>query len=60
VVTTGGSSLEAIAKVEDLGITVVGVIAIIDRLEGGREHFDSKGYNFHALFTVQDFGISPP
>jgi len=58
VVTTGGSSLEAIEKVEALGITVVGIIAIIDRLEGGRELFESKGYSFSSLFTVRDFGIT--
>ena len=55
VVTTGGSSLEAIEKVEAIGVTVDGIIAIIDRLEGGRENFESKGYDFHALFTVRDF-----
>jgi len=55
VVTTGGSSLEAIEKVEALGVTVNGVIAVIDRLEGGREQFESKGYTLHSLFTVQDF-----
>ena len=58
VVTTGGSSLEAIERVEALGITVEGVIAIIDRLEGGREAFESKGYPFKSLFTVRDFGIT--
>jgi orotate phosphoribosyltransferase len=57
VITTGGSSLEAIEKVEALGVTVEGVIAIIDRLEGGKEIFESKGYFFHSLFTVRDFGI---
>jgi len=60
VVTTGGSSLEAIEKVEALGIIVDGVIAIIDRLEGGRERFESKGYALRSLFTVQDFGIVAP
>jgi orotate phosphoribosyltransferase len=60
VVTTGGSSLEAIEKVEAVGATVEGVIAIIDRLEGGREKFESKGYSFHSLFTVRDFGIESP
>ena len=59
VVTTGGSSLDAIEKVETLGVTVDGVITIIDRLEGGRELFESKGYTFHSLFTVRDFGITP-
>ena len=58
VVTTGGSSFDAIEKVEALGVTVDAVIAIIDRLEGGRELFEAKGYAFHALFTVRDFGIS--
>ena len=58
VVTTGGSSLEAIDKVEALGITVDGVFAIIDRLEGGKEMFESKGYPLRSLFTVRDFGIS--
>ena len=57
VVTTGGSSFDAIEKVEALGVIVEGVIAIIDRLEGGRELFESKGYAFHSLFTVRDFGI---
>ena len=58
VVTTGGSSLEAIERVEALGVTVDGVIAIIDRLEGGREQFEAKGYTLHSLFTVRDFGIT--
>jgi orotate phosphoribosyltransferase len=58
VVTTGGSSLEAIEKVEALGVTVERVVAIIDRLEGGREQFEAKGYIFHSLFTVRDFGVA--
>lgn len=59
VVTTGGSSLEAIEKVEAVGAVVDGVIAIIDRLEGGAEAFDAKGYKLKTLFTVRDFGIEP-
>ena len=39
VVTTGGSSLEAIERVEAFGLKVHGVIAIIDRMEGGAEAF---------------------
>ncbi|GHT21331.1 orotate phosphoribosyltransferase [Planctomycetales bacterium] len=57
VVTTGGSSLDAIEKAEAAGAVVEGVIAIIDRLEGGSETFTSRGYKFYSLFTVQDFGI---
>ena len=39
VVTTGGSSLLAIERVEEFGLKVVGVLAIIDRMEGGAEAF---------------------
>ena len=60
VVTTGGSSLQAIEHCEEFGLKVIGVTAIIDRLEGGREAFESRGYPLTTLFTVRDFGIEPP
>ncbi len=60
VVTTGGSSLKAIERVEAFGLKVVGVIAIIDRMEGGRQAFESRGYRLQSLLTIQDFGIDPP
>ena len=60
VVTTGGSSLKAIERVEAHGCSVAGVIAILDRMEGGRENFESKGYPMHALFDITDFGFEPP
>jgi len=60
VVTTGGSSLLAIERVEAFGLKVTGVIAIIDRMEGGAEAFTSRGYKFASLLTIQDFGITPP
>jgi orotate phosphoribosyltransferase len=34
------------------------VLAIIDRLEGGREAFAARGYELTTLFTISDFGIS--
>lgn len=55
VVTTGGSSLEAIERVEAAGLKVLGVIAIIDRQEGGGETFQERGYPFRSLFTIKDF-----
>jgi len=60
VVTTGGSSLEAIKRVEEFGMVVGQVIAIIDRMEGGTEAFDQCGYKLASLLTIRDFGISPP
>ncbi|MDZ4821226.1 MAG: orotate phosphoribosyltransferase, partial [Planctomycetota bacterium] len=60
VVTTGGSSLDAIARVEEFGLKVSRVIAIIDRMEGGRQAFTDRGYRFDSLLTIEDFGIEPP
>ncbi|MEN6406858.1 MAG: orotate phosphoribosyltransferase [Thermoguttaceae bacterium] len=60
VVTTGGSSLKAIERVEAFGMKVLGVLAIIDRLEGGAAAFASRGYSLRSLLTIRDFGIEPP
>jgi orotate phosphoribosyltransferase len=57
VVTTGGSSLLAIERCEDVGLKVKRVLAIIDRLEGGHEAFEARGYELTTLFTIEDFGI---
>lgn len=57
VVTTGGSSLKAIQRVEAFGLTVQGVIAIVDRLEGGRQAFEEAGYSLETLLTIRDLGI---
>ena len=59
VVTTGGSSLLAIERATQFGLHVEGVIAIIDRLEGGEAAFLERGCWFKSLLTVQDFGIEP-
>jgi orotate phosphoribosyltransferase len=60
VVTTGGSSLLAIEKAQAAGLRVQGVVAIIDRLEGGAEAFAKQGYPLRTLLTIRDFGIEPP
>jgi len=60
VVTTGGSSLLAIERCEAAGLNVRRVLAIVDRLEGGREAFSKRGYELTTLLTIEDFGITPP
>ncbi len=60
VVTTGGSSLQAIERVQEFGLKVVCVAAIIDRLEGGAAAFAKLGIPFASLLTIRDFGIEPP
>ncbi|MGD9497907.1 MAG: orotate phosphoribosyltransferase [Armatimonadota bacterium] len=58
VITTGGSALAAIAAVEEeRDAEVLQVLAMVDRLQGGREAVVEAGYDFTALFTVQDLGV---
>jgi orotate phosphoribosyltransferase len=51
-VTTGGSLLKAVKAAEGEGMEVVGVLALVDREEGGREAF--AGYRYDALFRVSE------
>jgi orotate phosphoribosyltransferase len=55
VVTTGGSTLKAAAKLKDAGYVVTGVVALVDRLEGGREAIEAAGLPVVALYTRRDF-----
>jgi orotate phosphoribosyltransferase len=57
VVTTGGSSLLAAERCQAEGLKVKRVLAIIDRLEGGRQAFAERGYELTTLFTINEFGI---
>ncbi|QDT16821.1 orotate phosphoribosyltransferase [Alienimonas californiensis] len=60
VVTTGGSSLKAIERLREFGAEICGVVAIVDRLQGGDAAFEAAGVPLKSLFTVRDFGIEPP
>ena len=49
VITTGGSALRAIGTVRDAGATVIGVLSVVDRDEGGRERIEAEGYSVRSL-----------
>ena len=52
VVTTGGSTLQAISACRQAGLEIVGVLALVDRQEmNGRENIEKEIPNFKALFT---------
>lgn len=57
VVTTGASALEAIAAVRAEGGRVLGVLAVVDRLEGGRAALESQGHALETLLTVRDLDL---
>ncbi len=53
VVTTGGSTLQAIEAVREAGHEIVGVIAVLDRLAGGAEKIEAAaGAPFVACATI--------
>jgi len=55
VVTTGGSTLDAVGKLRQAGYAVAGVIALVDRLEGGAEAIGAAGIHFESIYTRDDF-----
>jgi orotate phosphoribosyltransferase len=55
VVTTGGSTLRAAEKLRDAGYAIAGVVALVDRLEGGREALLAAGLPVTSLYTRADF-----
>ena len=57
VLTTGSSARDAIAAVEREGGKVLGVMAVVDRQEGGREAIERAGYAVEAFLTVADLGL---
>ena len=56
VVTSGQSTVQAIKRAREAGLSVDRVIVLVDREEdGGRRHIEAQGVEFCALFTLSDF-----
>ena len=55
VVTTGASTLKAVERCGTEGFRVGGVVALVDREEGGREAIEAKGVPLRSLFRRSDF-----
>lgn len=53
VVTSGGSALQALAAAREGGLVPVGVVAIVDREEGGRAAIEAAGLELECLFTAR-------
>jgi orotate phosphoribosyltransferase len=52
VITTGSSALQAISAIEQEGGVVTGVLAIVDRQDGGKDAIRSAGYEVETLTTI--------
>jgi orotate phosphoribosyltransferase len=54
VITTGGSALKAVDAIRAAGGDVLGVLALVDREEGGREAIEAAGLKVISLVTATD------
>jgi orotate phosphoribosyltransferase len=54
VITTGGSTIQAIEAVEAEGGKVAFVLALVDRQEGGRANIEARGVRVFSVFTRAD------
>ncbi len=55
VVTTGGSTIQAIERIREEGLEVVGVLSVLDRLAGGGEAIaEAASAPYAALATIDD------
>lgn len=57
VITSGGSALKAIEAVTAEGGSVAGVLAVVDREQGGRERLKTAGFPVRTLTTASALGL---
>jgi orotate phosphoribosyltransferase len=54
VITTGGSALRAVDALRAAGASVAGVLALVDREEGGREALEDAGLRVLPMVTATE------
>jgi orotate phosphoribosyltransferase len=57
VITSGGSARKAVDAVERAGGKVLGIVAVVDREEGGADALTTGGWTVLALTTASDLGL---
>jgi len=57
VITTGESASKAAEAVRAEGGTILGVLAVVDRQEGGRHALEGQGIQVVALTTASELGL---
>ena len=57
VITSGGSALQAIEVVGAEGGVILGVLAVVDREQSGRQAIESEGYHVVVITTSHDLGL---
>jgi orotate phosphoribosyltransferase len=60
VITTGSSALEAASALSGAGGTVAGVLAVVDREEGGRQAVERAGFPVSVLVGLRELLAARP
>ncbi|HTN99593.1 MAG TPA: phosphoribosyltransferase family protein, partial [Microthrixaceae bacterium] len=58
VITSGGSALRAVNAVRDQGGEVLGVLAVVDREQEGRDRIEAAGVAVVVLETAGGLGLT--
>lgn len=57
VITSGGSALKAVEAVKEAGGAVLGILAVVDREQGGRAALEQAGLSVVTLTTTTGLGL---
>jgi orotate phosphoribosyltransferase len=59
VITSGSSALAAVEALQEAGARVLGIVAVVDREQGGRDAIRAAGHEVVSLTTARRLGIRP-
>lgn len=54
VITTGGTLIQAIERVQAQKLNIVAIMGVLDREQGGRENLAQAGFTLQSIFTRQE------
>jgi orotate phosphoribosyltransferase len=57
VISTGAEALKAADKVSRAGAEILGILAVVDREQGGTANITAAGYEVDALFRLSDLPV---
>jgi orotate phosphoribosyltransferase len=57
VITSDESAARALSTIEEAGGRVLGVLAVVDREEGGRDSLEARGHRVVTLTTASELGL---
>jgi orotate phosphoribosyltransferase len=59
VCTTGGSTIKAVERCREAGMTVLGAICLVDREQGAGQALAAMGCPFTSIFTLRELADEP-